>query len=140
MAAGERGEALCLYLNTSIVIRSLEDPGVRRFLEECCRRHRCLVSSVHWREEWRRSTLTELAGLLGELGVEMAEVNVERLEEEAAGLIEERGWSPRRLVDLMHVLAARELGCHGIIAVDRFIARRAREYRLLYLNHLTGCP
>ncbi len=136
----EQGEALCLYLNSSVLIRALEEPGARGFLGECCRRHRCLVSSVHWREEWRRSTLTELAGLLGELGVTAAEVDVEGLEEEAAGLIEERGWSPRRLVDLMHVLAAVELGCQGIIAIDRFIARRAREYGLLYVNHYTGCP
>ena len=40
----------------------------------------------------------------------------------------------------MHVLAAVELGCQGIIAVDRFIARRAREYGLLYANQYTGCP
>ena len=39
----------------------------------------------------------------------------------------------------MHVLAAVEFGYHGIVAVDRLIARRAREYRLLYLNHLTVC-
>ena len=108
----ERGEVLCLYLNSSVLIRALEEPGARGFLEECCTRHRCVVSSVHWREEWRRSTLTKLAGL-GELGVAAAEVDVERLEEEATGLIEERGWSPRRLVDLMHVLAAVERAARG---------------------------
>jgi len=40
----------------------------------------------------------------------------------------------------MYVLAAVEPGCQGIIAVDRFIARRAREYGLLYANQYTGCP
>ncbi len=131
---------LCLYINTSMLIRALEDPGAREFLGECCSRHQCVVSSVHWREEWRRNTLTKLAGLLMGLGIATVEVNVEVLEEEATSLIEERGWSPRRLVDLMHVLAAVELGCHGVIAVDRFMARRAKEYGLLYVNQYTGCP
>ena len=27
----------------------------------------------------------------------------------------------------MHVLAAVELGCRGIVAVDKFIARRAKD-------------
>ena len=123
-----------------MLIRALEEPEARRFLMECCSRHHCVVSSVHWREEWKRSTLTLLAGLLRELGVATVEVDVEALEEKAASLIEERGWSPRRLVDLMHVLAAKTLKCHGIIAVDRFIARRAKEYGLLYVNQYTGCP
>ncbi len=137
---GERGEALCLYLNSSIVIRSLEDPGARAFLEECCSRHRCVVSSVHWEEPWRGSSLGRVHALLRELGVEAAEIDVRQLRLRAMGLVEERGWSPHRMVDLMHVLAAKILGCHGIVAVDRFIRRRAREYGLLYLNHLTGCP
>ncbi len=137
---GERGEALCLYLNSSVLIRALEDPEARRLLVECCTRHRCVVSSVHVREEWRPSTLDRVSGLLEELGVEEARVDVERLEDKALGLLEERGWSPRRMVDLMHVLAAVELGCQGIVAIDRFIRRRAKEYGLLYVNHFTGCP
>ena len=136
----EQERRLCLYINTSMLIRALEDPEARGFLEECCSRYRCVVSSVHWREEWRRSTLTGLAGLLAGLGIATVEVDVEVLEEEATNIIEERGWSPRRLVDLMHVLAAKTLGCHGIVAIDRFIARRAREYGLLYVNQYTGCP
>jgi len=40
----------------------------------------------------------------------------------------------------MHLLAAKILGCHGIVAVDRFIRSRAREYGLLYVNMYTGCP
>ena len=137
---GERGKALCLYLNSSILIRAMEEDAARVFLGECCRRHRCVVSSVHWLEDWRRETMEALEDLLEDLGVEAMEAGVRQLRLRAMELVEERGWSPRRMVDLMHVLAAVELGCHGIIAVDRFIARRAREYGLLYVNHLTGCP
>lgn len=131
---------LRLYLNTSIVIRALEEHGARGFLEECCRRHQCVASSVHWAEPWRPGTLVEAGRLLEGLGVERLEVDLDALVVEADRLVEERGWSPRRRLDLMHVLAAVELGCHGIVAVDRFIRRRAKEYGLLYVNHYTGCP
>ncbi|OWJ54682.1 hypothetical protein Pdsh_06600 [Pyrodictium delaneyi] len=134
---------LRLYLNTSVVIRALEDPpppGARGFLEECCRRHRCLVSSVHWEEPWRPETMREAVELLERLGVENVGVDVRALARRAYRMAAERGWSPRRRLDLMHLLAAVELGCHGVVAVDRFIARRAREYGLLYVNHYTGCP
>jgi len=132
--------ALCLYLNTSIIIRALEDSGARRFLEECCSRHRCVVSSVHWWEAWRESSLKHARALLRELSIEAVELDVRRLRLSAMELVEEHGWSPRRTIDLMHVLAAVELDCHGVIAVDRFIAKRAKEYGLLYVNHYTGCP
>jgi len=135
-----RGEELCLYLNSSTLIRALEDPGARRFLEECCRRHRCVVSSVHSLEGWRPETLEAARELLGELDVETVEVDLDELDSAVDRLLRGRGWSPRRTIDLMHVLAAVELGCQGIIAIDRFIARRAKEYGLLYLNHYTGCP
>jgi len=133
-------KALCLYLNTSIVIRALEEETARAFLLECCSRHRCIVSSVHREEPWRPGTLEEADMLLEGLGVERLEVNIDALVVEADQLVEERGWSPRRRLDLMHVLAAKTLNCDGIIAVDRFIARRAKEYGLFYVNHYTGCP
>ncbi len=136
----EEQEALCLYLNSSILIRAMEEEAVRAFLEECCSRHRCVVSSVHWLEDWRRETLEAIEELLESLSVDRAEVDLDRLDSAVDMLLRGRGWSPRRTIDLMHVLAAVELGCHGIIAVDRFIARRAREYGLLYVNQYTGCP
>ena len=40
----------------------------------------------------------------------------------------------------MHVLAALRLDCDGVIAVDRFIAKRVKEYGLLYVNQYTGAP
>ncbi len=99
-----------------------------------------MVSSVHWWEAWRESSLEHARALLRELGIEAVGLDVRRLRLRAMELVEERGWSPRRTVDLMHVLAAVELGCHGVIAIDRFIARRAKEYGLLYVNMYTGCP
>ena len=135
--------ALCFYLNTSILIRALEDPKAKRFLEECCSRHRCIISGIHWLENWRRETREAANRLLEELGVDIAEFSnhaVSRINRRARLLIKNRGWSPRRTLDLMHVLAALQLDCDGVIAVDRFITRRAKEYGLLYVNQYTGCP
>ncbi len=140
MAKGSREGGLCLYLDSSILIRALEDPEARRFLEECCARHRCVVSSVHGLEGWKDETLAAVEALLEGLGVERLEVDLDALVVEADQLVEERGWSPGRRLDLMHLLAASTLGCQGIVAVDRFVRRRAREYGFLYLNPYTGCP
>ena len=89
---------------------------------------------------WRELSLEHARALLRELGIEAVGLDVRRLRLRAMEPVEERGWSPRRTVDLVHVLAAVELGCHGVIAVDRFIARRAKEHGLLYVNQYTGCP
>ena len=129
-----------LYLNSNPLIRAVDNPKAKEFLLECCRRHQCVVSSVHWLERWKPKTIEAVRELLEELGVEVHAVDVDALAEEAYRLTEERGWSPKRRLDLMHVLAAVELGCHGIVAVDRFIRRRAKEYGLLYVNTYTGCP
>jgi len=131
---------LCLYLNTSTLIRALEDPGARRFLADCCSRHRCVVSNVHRLEGWREETMRVIGRLLERLGVEEWEVDLDQLDSAVDRLLRERGWSTKRTIDLMHVLAAVELSCQGIVAVDRFIGRRAKEYGLLYVNHYTGCP
>ena len=135
-----RQKTLCLYLNTSIVIRALEEHEAREFLVECCRRHRCVVSSVHWLEDWKDDTLGRARVLLEELGAEEHRVDTGRTGRRALAVIRARGWSESRLLDMMHVLAALLLNCDGIIAVDRFMARRAKEYGLLYVNHYTGCP
>ena len=57
------------------------------------------------REAWRESSLGCAHALLWELGVGAVEVDVGRLRLRVMGLVEERGWSPGRMVDLMHVLA-----------------------------------
>jgi len=135
--------ALCFYLNTSILIRALEDAEAGELLRECCSRHWCIISGIHWLENWRRETREAVTRLLEELGVDVAEFFnhvVSRINRRARLLIRNHGWSPRRTLDLMHVLAALRLDCDGIIAVDRFIARRAKEYGLLYVNQYTGCP
>lgn len=137
--SGQEGR-LCLYLNTSILIRALEDPEAKGFLEECCRRHRCLVSSVHWLENWRDDTLARVRTLLGRLSVEEREVNIDKIGRRALAIVRARRWSESRLLDMMHLLAALKLDCDGVVAVDRFMSRRAKEYGLLYVNWYTGCP
>ena len=87
----EQERRLCLYLNTSMLIRALEDPEARGFLLGCCRQHRCVVSSVHWREAWREPSLERVRALLRELGVEAVEVDVRQLRLHAMELVEERG-------------------------------------------------
>lgn len=130
-----------VYLNTSLLVRAVAgDEAARRFLEECCKRHKCVVSSVHWREGWRRETREAVQRLLGDLSVRVVEVELLEVEDEAWRLLRLRGWSASRLLDLMHVLAAVRLGCDAVAAVDRFIRARCREYNLLYVNHYTGCP
>jgi len=100
-------------------------------LRNVCSRHTCVVSSVHWLERWRSETIARLCILLEELGVEEHRVDVGRIGRRALAVVRARGWSGSRLLDMMRVLAALPLDCNGIIAVDGFIARRAKEYGLL---------
>ncbi len=44
------------------------------------------------------------------------------------------GRSESRLEDVMHLLAARALGCRYILARDRFIWSNAKYYGLEYVN------
>ena len=80
--------------------------GPRGFLGECCRWHRCVVSSVHWFEDWRDDTLARARVLLEELGVEEHGVDAGGVGRRALAVMRARGRSESRLLDVMHVLAA----------------------------------
>ena len=114
----------CAYVNTSIVIRALNpgEPGhleAKRILEDCCRRCRCVYSSVHLSEipePYRRQILAYLAR-----HAELVRVDLAPLRARARSVIVERGLSASRELDLMHLEAASTLGCKYILARDRFI-------------------
>ena len=52
----------------------------------------------------------------------------------------EHGYGLRRVFDVAHMMAARDLGCRYIAAVNRFMKRHARESNLIYVNYYTGAP
>ncbi len=134
-----------VYLNTSILIRAINPRHPRHkksleFLKECCRKHICIISNVHGREKWRLETIKKIRALLKTLNVRKGEVNIPQLEEEAVKYIKKRGLSPKNVMDVMHLLAARSLGCKYIAAVDRFIRSHAKHFNLTYINYYTGRP
>jgi hypothetical protein len=96
---------------------------------------------VHLLEKWRPETIEAVKEFLEELGVaviDFSSYELSRINRRARLLVKAHGWRPRRAVNLMHVLAALRLDCDGVIAVDRFIGRRAKEYG--HVNQYTGCP
>jgi len=139
----------CVYVNTSVVIRALNpgEPGYReaqRILEECCKRCRCVWSTVHGYEGFR-SDIARLFfyGYLASLGAEYREVDIDDVLAKAERYKAERGLSDRRLLDVEHMVAASGLGCKYILARDRFISRHANNFGLTYVNwetHGGRCP
>ncbi|MEB3778887.1 MAG: type II toxin-antitoxin system VapC family toxin [Desulfurococcales archaeon] len=134
----------CAYVNTSIVVRALNprEPGsleARRFLEECCKRCQCVYSSVHELERMTPFQRLQFEGYLEGLGAQKAGVDVRMLLLEAEEYRRRHRLSQSRLNDIMHLLAARELGCRCLLAVDRFLRARSRDFNLAYANHYTGC-
>jgi len=77
----------CIYLNTSILIRALEDEKSKAFLMMCCRRYECVVSSVHDLEKWKHDTLLELKSILGSIGVHKVDVDVDTLRRIATRIV-----------------------------------------------------
>ncbi len=139
----------CVYVNTSIVIRALSpsEPGsleAQRLLRECCRRCRCVWSTVHALEGFR-SDLARFFfhGYLASLGAEYAEVDEDWAVEQSRAYIGARGLSRKRLVDVAHMVAAKLLGCRYILARDSFMRRHANNLGLIYINwetHGGRCP
>ena len=139
----------CVYVDTSIVIRTLnsKEPGRReaqRILGECCRRCRCVWSTIHGYEGFR-SDITRhfFYGYLASLGAEYAEMDADYVFERAEEYRSARGLSPKKLVDIAHMVAARILGCRLLLARDRFIWHHANNFGLTYVNwdtHRGRCP
>ena len=136
----------CVYVNTSIVVRALKpgEPGhleARRFLEECCSKCRCVYSSVHLQEipEPYRPLILRYLDRVAVL----KRVDVVVLRSTVRRYIVEHGLSKSRELDVMHLTAARLLGCRYILARDRFIMRHAYNFNLTYTNwdtHRGECP
>jgi len=137
----------CVYVNTSIVLRALNptEPGhleARRFLEECCKKCRCVWSNVHELERMTPVQRLEFEGYLEGLGAEkviLPEPLMDALLEQALDYLDTHGLSRSRLNDVLHMIVARHLGCKCILAIDRFIRARSRDFNLGYANHYTGC-
>jgi predicted nucleic acid-binding protein len=138
-----------VYVNTSIVVRALNpgEPGhreARRMLEECCRACRCVWSSVHGLDGFRSVVdVVIFQGYLDSLGASHAEVDLEDVFQEAEEYRVSRGLAESRRVDLMHMVAARRLGCRYLLARDRFIWRNSKYFGLTYVNwetHGGKCP
>ena len=133
-----------LYLDTSIVIRALK-PGkkgsriARRFIEKCCSKHACIYTTVHLVELPRGSSALEF---LEEKAV-YREIDLKWVRRAASMIIDAKGLSPSRELDLMHLIAAKTLECQGILARDRFLRRYAKKMGLTYVNwetHSGECP
>ncbi len=134
-----------VYLNTSILVKATKprEPGHRealRFLEECCSKHECVVSNIHREERWRPETRRRVNALLRRLKARRLDVDLRLVAREARTLRRRLGLSASRDVDLMHLIAAKTLGCRAVAAVDRFMRRYAHRFGLRYVNHYTGCP
>jgi len=120
------------------------EPGheeARRLLEECCHRCRCVYSSVHL-AEIPEPYRVDILGYLSSIA-EFSEVDLGILRVAARHIIEDRGLSPSRELDLMHLEAARALGCRYLLARDRFLWRYANSFGLVYVNwetHGGECP
>ncbi len=137
----------CVYVNTSIVLRALNplEPGhqeARQFLEECCKRCRCVYSSVHELERMTPIQRLEFDSYLE--GIRAVKITLhddylDRLLDWALDYIVEHNLSEKRLNDIMHMRVAQRLGCSCILAIDRFIRARSRDFNLGYANHYTGC-
>ncbi len=135
-----------VYFNTSILIRAVNprESGHRkaiRFIDELFRRgFPLVVSTVHSLEVFKPDTLTSLSSLFMRYRFRVCWVDVEDVRREARLRVKKLGVSDSRLVDVMHLIAARRCGCKYIAAVDRFIRSHAPEFGLKYINYYTGIP
>ena len=137
----------CIYVNTSIVIRALNpgEPGhfeAKRILEECCKECRCVYSSV-LKYEMPSKDFSGLPRFLEKRGATYAEVDTSRMEAQAVQVVIGRRLTRKRIPDLLHIIAAKTLGCKYILARDRFLWRNAKYDGLEYVNwetHRGKCP
>ena len=135
-----------VYFNTSVLIKavSLGEEGssdALAFIVKLVDRGFVpVISNVHLEERFRPETSNKISSLIQTFGFRICRVGLERVRREAENYVVSRGVSPSHLVDVMHLVAARECGCRFIAAVDRFIWAHAREFGLKYINYYTGIP
>jgi len=132
------------YVNTSVIVASIypSDPNhgyAVRFLEEVCLgRKLCRVSNLLLEEV--RSTPSEETAFdaLNRFGIPIIEVDIEEYLRRARSVVESLGFSYSRLIDVAHVLIARDVGCSIVASFDRKMLRFARRIGLKAYNPRYG--
>jgi len=132
------------YVNTSVIVASIypSDPNhgyAVRFLEEVClSRKLCRASNLLLEEV--RSTPSEGMALdaLKRFGIPVIEVDVEEYLRRARRVVESLGLSYSRLIDVAHVLIARDARCSIVASFDRKMLRFARRIGLKAYNPRYG--
>ncbi len=110
-----------------------------RFLEEVCLgRKLCRVSNLLLEEV--RSTPSErmVFEILKRFNIPIIEVNVEEYLRRARSVVESLRFSYSRLIDVAHVLIARDIGCSIVASFDRKMLRFARRIGLKAYNPRYG--
>ena len=135
-----------MYFNTSILIRAVNprERGYResvRFINELVDRGFVFViSSAHWRESYRNETWRKLRKLFRRFNFVYCGVDADSIVGVAVLYVRRFGYSDERIIDVMHLMAARRCRCRFIAAVDGFIKAHAGEFGLIYINYYTGIP
>ena len=135
-----------VYFNTSLLIRAVNprEPGYRKalsFIEEMSQRKFSLIaSSLLFYEGLRPQTLRSIEELLRRYKFTVKRVNIRKYLRRADTWIQRHGYSYSRILDVAHMMMARDLGCKYIAALDRFIWKHAKEFNLIYINYYTGVP
>ena len=135
-----------VYFNTSLLLRAV-NPWERghwsavRFIDELHRRgYRLVVSTLLFEELKHSESRTAVARLIAEHGFIVVKINAETYSDQAVEWLMEHGYARSRLLDVMHMMIARNHGCRYIAAIDRFMRRHASDFNLVYINYYTGVP
>ena len=106
--------------------------------EVCLSRKLCRVSNLLLEEV--RSTPSEGMALdaLKRFGIPVIEVDIKGYLRRARSVVESLGLSYSRLIDVAHVLIARDAGCSIVASFDRKMLRFARRIGLKAYNPRYG--
>ncbi len=99
-----------------------------------------MVSTLLFEERLRKATLEAIERLFQIYRFVVVELDARSYIVRAMEWCWNRSYSVKRVLDVAHLMAARDLGCRYIVAVDRFMKRHAREFNLIYVNYYTGVP
>ncbi len=102
------------------------------------RGYELLVSNILYEEKLKKRTRSSLSNLFNKYGFEIIEVDTGHYLYRATQWVIRNKVSPKRIFDIAHMMAAKDLHCKYIAAVDRFIRSRARLFNLVYINYYTG--